>query len=183
MTNFNRLVKMYADSLYQISKEELIEDLLFDQVVLVEETLNNNFNLIDILKIPIISKAEKKELIDEIYSDNDVVEYIINFIKILIDNDRILLIMEIIDKYKNIYYKNNNIQKVVITTAVDLRDNEKKDIILKCERLLNKKIIAQYIVDDEIIGGIIIKTDDKLYDMSIKTKLSSIKKDIFKIVI
>ena len=182
MTNSNKLVKIYANSLYKFSEEELIKDVLFDQIIFVEETLNQNVDVVNLLKIPTISKVKKKELVDEIYSGR-VIEYIVNFIKVLIDNDRISLIIDILNRYKNIYYKNNNIEKVIITTAINLSNDEKADVIFKCEKLLNKKVIAQYMVNDEIIGGIIIKTDDKLYDMSVKAKLNSIKKDILKIVI
>lgn len=182
MINNTRIIKNYVISLYQVSQEENLEKILFDQICFINDILNKNLVLVNILKVPTINKLEKKKIIDEIF-ENKINVYIINFIKILIDNNRIEFIFKIIDEYKNLYYKKNNIKLIKITSAVDLSELEKRDVISRCEKLFNNKIVASFIVDKTIIGGVIIEADDKLYDMSVSNKLSEIKKLISERVI
>ena len=151
MSSYEKIIKTYVNSLYQVSQEENLEKILFDQICFVQDIFNKNLDLVNVLKVPTINKLEKTKIIDEIFK-NKLNIYIINFIKILINNNRISLIFKIIDKYKKLYYKKNNIKLIKIISAIDLDDLEKKDIILKSEKLFNKKIIADFIVDKKIIN-------------------------------
>lgn len=180
MIDEESIIKIYSNSLFQVSQEENIERLLFSQMSILKSIFNDNMQLIKILKVPTINKFEKREIIDKIFQNKFDI-HIVNFIKILIDSNRISLLLKIIDYYKKLYYKKNNIVKVTVILAIELTDIEKEDIVLKCERLLGKQVIVDYIVDKTIIGGIIIKTIDCLYDMSIKNKLDNIKNSILNV--
>ena len=182
MSSDEKIIKTYVNSLYQVSEEENLEQVLFDQICFIQDIFNKNLDLINILKVPTINKLEKTKIIDEVFK-NKINLYIINFIKILINNNRIALIFKIIDKYKKLYYKKNNIKLIKITVAIDLDNKQKQDIILKSEKLFNKKIIADFVVDKKIIGGVVIESDDKLYDMSVSNKLENIKKLIVEKII
>ena len=68
-----------------------------------------------------------------------------------------------------------NISDAKIISAVELSEDEKERIILKLEKESGKKIKAEYVVDKSIIGGIIIESDGKIIDGSLRYKLKDIK--------
>ncbi|MCD7740132.1 MAG: F0F1 ATP synthase subunit delta, partial [Candidatus Gastranaerophilales bacterium] len=74
----------------------------------------------------------------------------------------------------------NNIVKPVVISAIELEESQKNKIIEKLEYKLTKKVIPQYQVNPDIIGGLIFKIDDKTIDCSIKTKFDNMKQQLTK---
>lgn len=72
-------------------------------------------------------------------------------------------------------------KRIVITCADNMSDETYSYI---CDRLKensgNEKVVIKKIVAPELIGGFTVAVDGKLYDMSIKTQISMMKKHITK---
>ncbi len=181
MNNYDDIAIVYANSFYQVSKEENQQELLFSQMMQLKEILLENLDLIRVLNLPNVGREEKKNIIQNVFGGK-LSNYIVNFFKILIDNNKTSLIFKIIEKYKFIYYKENNFKEVTIVSAVGLNEMQKNKIVYKCEKLFNKKIIANYLIDEEIMGGFIIKSDDKIIDMSVKNKLNNMKNTMLNVI-
>ena len=181
MSNYDDIAIIYANSFYQVSKEENQKDLLFSQMMQIKKILLENLDLIRVLNLPNVGKKEKKNIVENVFSGK-LSDYIVNFFKILIDNNKTSLIFKIIEKYKFVYYKENNFKEVTIISAIDLNELQKNKILCKCEKLFNKKIITNYLIDEEIMGGFIIKSDDKIVDMSVKNKLNNMKNTMLNVI-
>lgn len=79
---------------------------------------------------------------------------------------------DVISNYKKNDVRNN----VKIITASSMKEKEKEEILEKVKKLFNLDTInPEYIVDESIIGGIIIKSSNKLLDASIKGKLDNLR--------
>lgn len=178
-------------------EQETFEQTLFSQVCFLEEILNQDFSnsnfsnsnfsnsnfskqdflFVKILMAQTIEKRQRKDVVDKCLKKYFDI-YLINFLKILIDNNRINLIFKIIQEYKKIYYKKNGIEEVLVTSAVTLSEREKIKISKYLEKLFDKKIVARYFVDGKILGGLVIKTENKLFDVSLKNKLENLRNSI-----
>ena len=73
-----------------------------------------------------------------------------------------------------------NITRVNITSAIELNDDRKNDIKTKISERLNKDIICDWGVDNEIIAGLIFKIDESIIDNSVRHKLEDLSKEIIK---
>ena len=76
--------------------------------------------------------------------------------------------------------KINNISKVEIISAIELDDNYKEQIKNKLSQILNKEIIINYNVKDEIIAGLVYKMGDDVFDTSVSGKINKFKNAITK---
>ena len=54
----------------------------------------------------------------------------------------------------------------------------KNNVKQKLENKFNKTILLNYLVDESIIGGLIIKTQDKIIDGSLKNKYERLKNSL-----
>lgn len=123
----------------------------------------------------VISKEEKKALLDDLNIGFDAV---INFLKVLIDDNMMKYFDKIVNDYRDIYLNANNILIVKVTIAHQL-DNEMYDnIINQLNNELGKHVVLQTTIDPTIVGGIIIHYEDKVVDNTIKTKLQQLEKAI-----
>lgn len=123
---------------------------------------------------PRISKEDKLNVIKEIVPQNQV---FINFIELLLKENRINLINDISFKYSEMIDKLNKIIKIEIISPYELSEKEAKEIASKYQKLYNaNKALYTIKIDETLIGGVkvICKADDKVYDDTIKTKLNEI---------
>ncbi|MDR2074598.1 MAG: ATP synthase F1 subunit delta [Holosporales bacterium] len=86
----------------------------------------------------------------------------------------------ILHKIRHIYRvalaKHKNRRRVAITSAVDLLPEQKDKIKKVVESMFSEKTIMMYKVNPAILGGIIVASEEKIYDASIRNRLQQIAK-------
>lgn len=163
--------KIYANSLLDIG---LNSDVVIDNFSVIRDVYEiSEFKTM--ISNPVIDNTKKYEVIDEIFK-NKIDDKMISFIKILIQKERFGEINEIISAYKDIVDDKNNIVRADVISAVELSDDYKSLIAEKLQTKYQKTIISDWIVDDSIIGGLVIKIKDDIFDNSIKSKIEKIGK-------
>ena len=170
--------KNYADSLIQVGKDGVMSyDAILNDLNTVKDITSESAELVSVMENPAISINSKNEIIDSVFA-NQVSDKIINFLKILIDKKRFYEIDQIIQCYKTEVDKINNIQQVEVVSAVELTDDRKERLTEKLKSKLNKQVKVNWILDNDIIGGLIIKINDDVIDNSLKNKLETLSKNI-----
>ncbi len=162
----------YAKVFYEVCEErQIVEEVLYD----IRGLLHIDIELRQIFGIPVITRAMKKELLDEISKANIRPE-IINLLKILVDNNDLNIFGEILHEYQNIYQVKNDIKIVNLTVARPLSSANLDSIREKLEEQLNSFVVLTTEIDESIIGGIKISYDGKEIDNTIFKHLKQLKK-------
>ncbi|MCG2690591.1 ATP synthase F1 subunit delta [Candidatus Parcubacteria bacterium] len=104
-----------------------------------------------------------------------------NFVKLLIDNNDISKIDKIIGQFKKIW---NREEGIVEAEAVSARELDKKIVKLLNGYIVQlsgaRKVLLKQKVDKNILGGVIIKYEDKILDGSLKMKLNELRSKMIK---
>ncbi|MFA6255176.1 MAG: ATP synthase F1 subunit delta [Patescibacteria group bacterium] len=100
------------------------------------------------------------------------------FVLVLAKNQALSLAPKIIEEFENYSRQKQGIQKVEIKTARPLSKSDEKEITSQLKKRLGKEIQAEKIVDESLIGGMIIKIGDNLIDGSIKMQLINLKNNL-----
>ncbi len=77
----------------------------------------------------------------------------------------------IILEFFNLKDIKENILRIKIYSAIELKTKEKNYIIREIEKYTNKKIFADFYVDNDLIGGIVVMMKDRVLDGSVKRQL------------
>ncbi len=171
--NTERIAIRYARALLDAAKPLNLVDTAFNDLNKVEAIILSSQDLRNLIKSPIIKTHHKVKIFKEIFS-NKVSEIVLNFLVLLADKRREVLIPDIIKRFKKIYYKEQGLVEIDIHTANELNDEIKKKIEGNISQKLNLKIISNYIIDKSLKGGIKIKVEDVIYDASISTMLNKL---------
>ncbi len=170
--------KNYADALIQAGKDNILSyDDILKNIESVKEICDSSKELTDVLINPALSDETKYSIIDEVFK-KDISVKIIDFLKVLIEKKRFAEFNGIVEAYKNELDKINNIQRVSVTSAVLLNDDMKQRIIEKLQNRLQKNVTADWLIDTEIIGGLVVKINDDVIDSSLKNKLENLSKNL-----
>ncbi len=163
--------KIYANSLLDIG---LSSDVIINNFDIIKE-VSDVEDFKKLIFNPTIDNNKKYEVINEIFK-NKIEDKMISFVKLLVQKDRFNEIEEIINAYKNLIDDKNNIIRVDVISAIELSEEYKARIIEKLGNKYNKSVIPTWCIDNSIIGGLVIKIKDDIFDNSIKSKIDKINK-------
>ena len=97
----------------------------------------------------------------------------------IVDKERQAEIFNILDYYISLVKEYKHIGVAYVTTAVELSDARKQEIL---EKLINttdyESFEMNYIVDASVIGGCVIKINDRVIDSSISSRLGKLSEEL-----
>lgn len=165
----------YSDAIFEIASQDdnLHEwgDFLKDLSEIFKDRKIQKFFL-----DPKINNNDKVALISE--SDIESDDKKINFLRLMIEKNKLFLIDSIHDRYKKLIDLNNGVKRAEIITAFELTETQLNQINDKLSNITKTKVIGNNVVDKSILGGFIAKFDDQMLDMSTIGKLSELKDKI-----
>lgn len=165
-----KLLKPTAKSIFEIAKQLNMVDKIYNELSKCSELFKDE----DIKKYFIDKSIPKKckiEIIENklkpIFSREAYV-----FISVLMEHEVIDILPDILVFYKEIRDNEyNNIIRVRIIAADNIDNETIEDIIKTVKCFSNKEIVYSAEVDKDILGGIIIYIDSKVYDYSVKNQV------------
>ena len=166
----NRISKRYAAALFEIAVNSGIVEVIFNDLNNLISFCYDNICLKDFLSQTYIGKNERFEVIDLLKRELSLSAYFINFIHLLIENERTGYLPKIFDEYSALRDNFLNILRVNVISAKRLEPEEKSKIKNIVEKALNKTVAISAEVDEKIIGGYIINIENILYDGTVKTQ-------------
>lgn len=169
----------YGEALFELAQESNELDNIRQEVNAVKNAFLENPELLKLLNHPKIVKEEKVKVIENIFTGR-VSADIVGFLTLIVTKDRYNQIYDILEYFEHRYKEYKGIGVAYVTSAVELNDQQKKSIE---ERLLSTTkydvVEANYVVDKSILGGLIIRIEDRVVDSSIKTQIEELEKSLY----
>jgi F-type H+-transporting ATPase subunit delta len=97
---------------------------------------------------------------------------------LLIEKKRVMFVEEILEAYRYLYEKHKGIIEVKAITAVPLDEALSTKLRKTLEDQTKKTIRLTTEVEPEIIGGMILKLEDKVIDGSLRYELEQFKRHL-----
>lgn len=179
MNEMNERVGLYSASLYSVACEEKCAKEVYDSLVLVRGLIGDKEEYIKIVSSANLTFGEREGIVEKAFGES-VHPICLNFMKLLAKKRIFNIFVPCVDEYEKEYLKDNDIICARVVTAIDLSDERKAQITEKIAKKTGKKVSAEFTVDPEIVGGIIIETDNSTIDASVKNKLEEIRRYISK---
>lgn len=175
--------KTYGEALFEIAVEENKIDVFYEEVNEIMKIMADTQELNQFLNHPKISKEEKIKLIEEVF-ENRIQKEIVGFLRLVIQKERIDEWKAIFQYFMDKVKLQKGIGVAYVTAAMELKDSQKQEITKKLlDTTSYKEMEMHYNIDETIIGGLIIRIGDRVVDSTIKSKLTSLKKDLYKVQI
>lgn len=175
------IANRYAEALFQLSEDENITKEIYSELHDVVDTVKNNKDLENVLKSPLVSKGEKKELIEKIFS-NKINNNLKNFLKILIEKGRITSLKAIELTFKQLLNDKHNIIEGTVLSAIPMEKIKVKELEEKLSKKYNKNVTLENKVDESILGGVLVRLGNTQIDGSVKTRLNNIKDQLSQVI-
>lgn len=177
---FTNTVKLYSTALFEYALEQkkivaLSEDFLKLKNIFVQDS-----SVIENIAAPVYSKNEQTQLLSAILGKLNLSSEMNNFLQVLLENKRLKLLPLIAGHFDALAHEHSGNKIVEVTLVDEAYLAQKKEIIKQLENIFSSKMDVSFKQDKEILAGIIIKTDNKMFDASLRTKFANLTDSITK---
>ena len=167
---------IYAQSLYEGALEHKCLEACYKNAADLKVFAQENADILQKMNNPLYGSVQKTAITDILNKKMQLNKVMLNCLNIIAQNRKWSLLGEIMKQFVTLYNDNNGIAEVNVTTAVDLSTAQDNLLKNKLSSVFGKKVIVNYIKDESIIGGLIIKCGSQLIDASVKNKLNALEK-------
>ena len=174
------LIEGYSLALYEVAVKHGDTGDIEKDLDGIKQLLSTNKEFRSILYHPAITKAEKKDIVDKTIASQCSSKWVKNLLSVLIDKRRERVLDYLPDVYKGVAGKIRGIVPVIVQTAIPLTEDRLTKLKKNLEKLTKKKVNIETEINKDIIGGMIIRIENKIIDGSITNHLKNLKKSLLK---
>ncbi len=170
-----RMGAVYGTALLRACHQNV--DGVLDQLqTIVEDVFQQSPKLETLLGSPRISSTEKLALIDRVFGGR-VSPDLLRFLKVVCQHDRLDCLRDI---YREAHRLRNEQQGVLafdMVTAKAVDDAMARRVAAELKQKFGAEVELRTFVDPSLLGGVLFRTKDKVYDASIARKLQMMRAD------
>jgi F-type H+-transporting ATPase subunit delta len=167
----------YGKALFLLAAEEENERTVYESLCTVQNILEENPLYRDFLSSPHIPLRERKEALNEAFGGK-IPAALLNFLKLLCEKGRVSAFEKAKEEFHRLLLIKEQKSAAKITSAAPLTEEEKDAILKKLETVTGYKMQGEFLLDPKILGGVIVETDGKILDGSLKSRLKEAKEVI-----
>lgn len=166
--------EVYAKALLGVARKSSNTDELLSQFqTVVEEVFSKNPKLEAALNSPKLSPEQKESLLDKILGAH-VDPTLLKFLKVLCRRQRLNFVRGIQRSITEFRDEELGRVRVLVTSAIELSSQEVDGIRGQLKTKLNREVSVVTKVDPSIIGGLVLRIGDTVFDGSVTGKFDQL---------
>ena len=171
----------YAQALLELASEqhdtpgsaELVGQELADlRRLMVEQPL-----AISVLIDPAISQEDRYQLLERVFQGR-ISALLLKFLHVLAEKNRLALLRSIAGAYQLLLDERHGKIEVDVTVATRLDDQTLENVRQRIGAALKRDVVLHQYVDETILGGLVLRVQDKLIDGSVRAQLVAMRERI-----
>jgi F-type H+-transporting ATPase subunit delta len=168
----DRVAKVYAQAIVEAAdaagcRREVIGEL----GLLAREVLPKVPQAETVFGSPKVSAEEKASLIDRI-AKGRMLPTTVHALHVLARHGRLGILAAVVHAAERLADDLDGRKQATFTTAVPIDAAEQGRIVADVEKALSATLTPTFVVDPGIIGGLVVRVGDTIYDQSVATSLS-----------
>lgn len=169
--------QIYGGSLYELAKEEGLEEKIYAELCQVVEIFDETPDYWRFLQTLSISKQERCAALDEALGGK-VHPYLLNFIKMLCENGIIAQLKGCAKEYRHRYYEDHDMIEVCAVTAVEMNSALRDKLKEKLQTSLGKTVELTCKVDPACMGGVLLSLPGRQLDGTVRHRLDALGQEL-----
>lgn len=169
-----KVARVYAQAILEAADRKGCRDEVLDELqTLATEVLPKVPKAAFVFDSPRVSLDEKNALIDRI-TVGRMQPTTSHALHILARHGRLGIVAEVADAARRLADEMAGRREALLTTAVALSEDAQRQVIADVEQQLSVPLAATFAVDPALIGGLVVRVGDTVYDQSIASSLASL---------
>lgn len=170
--------RRYARAILDLAKPQGNLDRVGADLRGFAKAMDTSPELVASLTNPALRRADRKKIVDAILGKLGATQLTKTVAALLLDRERLAALPAISRELDNLIEAQAGRVSAEVTSAVPLTDAHKKQIVTALEKLSGKKVDAVHREDPNLLGGVVAKLGDVVYDGSLRTQLRAMRDEL-----
>jgi len=165
----------YASALFELASEQNQLDEVDSDLGKFQGMLEQSDDLRRLVKSPAFAAEEQERALGAVMDWAAVGATTGNFLKIVTRNRRLFAAEDMIKTFRALLARHRGEVAAEVKSAVALTEGQLAALKDKLETSYGKDVRLDASVDPALLGGLVIKIGSRMFDSSLKTKLTNLK--------
>lgn len=165
--------RRYADALFSIARDRNRIDEWADELERLG-TVVQHPDAMRFLNTPALGLRRKREAIAALA--DPLSRETRSLVDILLERRRVSLVPAVADAFAGLVRAHKGIELAEVTTALELSEDERRLVAQRLAARVGKNVDLRTRVDPAIIGGVVARVGDQLFDGSVRGRLQALKR-------
>ncbi len=174
------LARRYARALLAIGEEERAARRILAEVERFVALTAATPLLREMLEAAHINRVDKHAALEAAVAAADFLAATKNFLLLLVDKGRMNVLPSIAGELRRPIEQSEGIERVEVVVPMALSSTQRDLLKIVIERQTGKKAELEEKVDPAVLGGMVVKIGDTVYDGSVRTQINTIRENLRK---
>jgi F-type H+-transporting ATPase subunit delta len=168
--------RRYARALFNVTQSRGTVDEAAQSLNEVAASIEATPLLLNTLHNPHMTSERKRSLMGRIFSD--VHADVARLMHLMVENDRADDLVGTAREYSRLVDEHRGLADAVVTSAVPLTPQQESALMEKLHQMSGQTIRLQTRIDENLLGGLVVRLGDRLIDASVATQLQGIREKL-----
>ncbi|PLX22978.1 MAG: ATP synthase F1 subunit delta [Ignavibacteria bacterium] len=169
-----RFATRYAEAILDAIPADSSPETVIAELQDVQASVEASRELRLFFESPVIATDTKAEAVKALFQDR-VSPYVVSVLLLLVEKRRESAVLAIITQVLVLRRAREGVLTTTVSSAVELDDGQRATLINALETTSGKRIEAEYAVDPDLVGGLIVRMGDTVYDGSVQHQLKRLR--------
>lgn len=174
------LARRYARAIIDLGTEHRNLDQVGAELRSLAQAMKSSEELVSSLTNPAIRRADRRKVIDALLQRLGASPHTKNLVYILLDGERLASLAAISREVDAMIEARSGRVSAEVTSARPLDAGELTQITTALEQLSGKRVTVTKREDPALLGGVVAKLGDTVYDGSLRTQLRNLRDELIK---
>lgn len=170
--------RRYAKALLDLAREQGELEAVLDDVGSISAAWKESAEFRDLVRNPVIPRPALKAAVVAVLDKLGVSRLTRNTVSLLADKGRISQLDEVLESLAELAEAKTGKVRVEVTSAKPLSDAYYGRLAEKLRRATNKEVVLVKKQDPSLIGGVVTRVGDQVFDGSLSNRLSELKESL-----
>lgn len=171
------LARIYANAILQLAESQKEADALREELLDLGKYLQGHPEIAEFFASPTVDADERRQFIDKALRGR-VSELLADTLQVINRKDRLGLVPEIIEQFRQAHADLRGFVDVHVRSAVPLDDTQRAEIRKAAKHYAGKEPELVEAVDPDMLGGLIMQIGDVKFDGSVATRLRQMSENL-----
>lgn len=165
----------YAIALFQLAEEQGSLDQTERDMEALGGALKDSHDLHRLITSPIYTRDQQAAGLGAVAQKMGASELVQNILGLMAQKRRIYMLPKVIEIFRALMAQHRGEVTAEVTAAAPLSDEQSNKLAETLRAAEGKDVKLNVTVDEDIIGGLIVKVGSKMIDTSIRSKLAGLQ--------
>ncbi len=169
------LAGRYATALFELAVDQKQIDQVAADLAALSALLDESDDLQRLVRSPVLSREEQQRAITAILEQAGAAALTRNFVGLLAARRRLFVLADVIATFNQLLAAHRGEVRAAVITAHALSASQLDAVRATLKTILGGDVAVDAQVDEDMIGGLVVRVGSRMVDASIRTKIQRLQ--------